>query len=67
MIVSAVPVAGLAGRGSEHQLRGGFGRVVQDAGVGVGREHDAGLPELRPLHLEIDARAGRVQMFTPGL
>ena len=42
-------VAVVAG-GIEHEPGGGFGRFVlyrgQHAGVGVGGEHDAGMPEL---------------------
>jgi hypothetical protein len=45
----------------QHEAAGGFGggelQVAQDAGVGVGGEHDAAVPELVLDGLEVSAGA----------
>jgi hypothetical protein len=62
-----MPAAGSAARGGQHEPVGCFGHVReqlgQDAGVGVGGEHEAAVPELGLHGLEVDA--GQIRM--PGL
>ena len=57
--LGSVSLAGVAGGGLEDEPGGGFGglevQVEQDAGVGVGGQHDAGVPELLLHGLQVGA------------
>jgi hypothetical protein len=58
---TTVALAGVAGGRGQDQPGGGFRglrmELVQDAGVGVGGEHDAGVPELLLHGFEVGAGA----------